>query len=331
MSDATKGKLALYWAASCGGCEIAVLAINEKILDVAAAVRHRLLARRRRRQGPRRGEACPTASIDVCLFNGGIRTSEQEYMAQLLRAKVEGAGGLRLLRPRGLHSRAGQRRPTAAEIFDTVYHDTPSTENPERRRAAAQDRGARRHAAPAGVLRHAADARPDRAGRLLPARLPARGRADLGRDHGDRRGQAAAAGLGDRRRDDRLRRVPADAEREEDQEVLPHLGDHPRRRDVPAGAGPALLRDRHAGRLRRALPAGQLALHRLLRAERGRPRLRGADDDRPGLGDRLERPGGNRPDHPRRHPRPGGQLLPLQPGRQPAAAREGRRDRSSAE
>ena len=35
MSD--KGKLALHWAASCGGCEIAVLGINEKILDVATA------------------------------------------------------------------------------------------------------------------------------------------------------------------------------------------------------------------------------------------------------------------------------------------------------
>ena len=32
-----KGKLALYWAASCGGCEIAVLGIQEKILDVAGA------------------------------------------------------------------------------------------------------------------------------------------------------------------------------------------------------------------------------------------------------------------------------------------------------
>ena len=30
-----KPKLALYWAASCGGCEIAVLGIEEKILDVA--------------------------------------------------------------------------------------------------------------------------------------------------------------------------------------------------------------------------------------------------------------------------------------------------------
>ena len=33
----TKGKLAIYWAASCGGCEISILVIDEKILDVAAA------------------------------------------------------------------------------------------------------------------------------------------------------------------------------------------------------------------------------------------------------------------------------------------------------
>ena len=81
-----KGKLALYWAASCGGCEIAVLAINEKILDVAAlfdivlwpvAIDAKV----------RDVEKMPDGSIDVCLFNGSIRTSEQEYMAQLLRKK----------------------------------------------------------------------------------------------------------------------------------------------------------------------------------------------------------------------------------------------------
>ena len=37
MSEA-KGKLALYWAASCGGCEIAVLGIQEKILANLGAV-----------------------------------------------------------------------------------------------------------------------------------------------------------------------------------------------------------------------------------------------------------------------------------------------------
>ena len=30
-----KPKLALYWASSCGGCEITVVDIEEKILDVA--------------------------------------------------------------------------------------------------------------------------------------------------------------------------------------------------------------------------------------------------------------------------------------------------------
>ncbi len=32
-------------------------------------------------------EAMPDKSIDVCLFNGGIRTSEQEHMAKMLREK----------------------------------------------------------------------------------------------------------------------------------------------------------------------------------------------------------------------------------------------------
>ena len=31
-----KPKFAMYWAAACGGCEIAVLNIHEKILDVDA-------------------------------------------------------------------------------------------------------------------------------------------------------------------------------------------------------------------------------------------------------------------------------------------------------
>ncbi len=37
MSENGKPKFAMYWAASCGGCEIAVLNIGEKILDVDAA------------------------------------------------------------------------------------------------------------------------------------------------------------------------------------------------------------------------------------------------------------------------------------------------------
>ena len=40
----SKPKFAMYWAASCGGCEIAVLNIHEKILDVDASIRGGLLA-----------------------------------------------------------------------------------------------------------------------------------------------------------------------------------------------------------------------------------------------------------------------------------------------
>ncbi|HEY4761184.1 MAG TPA: F420-nonreducing hydrogenase [Thermoguttaceae bacterium] len=82
----SKGKLAIYWAASCGGCEIAVLAIDEKILDVAAAFD--IVMWPCATDGKVRDvEKMPDRSIDVCLFNGSIRTSEQEYMARLLRRK----------------------------------------------------------------------------------------------------------------------------------------------------------------------------------------------------------------------------------------------------
>jgi len=81
-----KLKLALYWAASCGGCDVAVLDINEKILDVAELADivlwpialdfkyHHV-------------EAMEDGSIDVCLFNGSVRNTEQEKIAKLLRAK----------------------------------------------------------------------------------------------------------------------------------------------------------------------------------------------------------------------------------------------------
>ena len=129
MSQATKGKLALYWAASCGGCEIAVLAINEKILDVAAAfdiVFWPVAVDAKVRDV----EKMPDGHIDVCLFNGSIRTSEQEYMAQLLRRKSK------VLVAFGSCAQEGGIPGVAnlnnrQEIFETAYRDTPSTENPD--------------------------------------------------------------------------------------------------------------------------------------------------------------------------------------------------------
>ncbi len=81
-----KLKIAFYWAASCGGCEIAVLDINERILDVvkiadilfwpvALDIKYKDV------------EAMPDKHIDITFFNGSIRNSEQEHMAKVLRAK----------------------------------------------------------------------------------------------------------------------------------------------------------------------------------------------------------------------------------------------------
>ncbi len=88
MAETGKPKFAMYWAASCGGCEIAVLNINEGILDVDAnfdvvfwpvamdAKYHDV-------------EAMADGSITICLFNGAIRNSENEEMAHLLRRKSQ--------------------------------------------------------------------------------------------------------------------------------------------------------------------------------------------------------------------------------------------------
>jgi len=128
--EKNKLKFAFYWAASCGGCEMAVLDINEKILDLVQIadivfwpavmdVKYRDI------------ENMPDGYIDVCFFNGAIRTEEQEYMAKLLRQKSKTLvaygtcsylGGVP-----GLANLADKQ-----EVFEKVYIQTLSTENPNK-------------------------------------------------------------------------------------------------------------------------------------------------------------------------------------------------------
>ncbi|MHB1037313.1 MAG: NADH-quinone oxidoreductase subunit B family protein [Pirellulales bacterium] len=128
MSQA-KGKLALYWAASCGGCEIAVLAMNEKILDVAAAfdiVLWPCVTDGKVRDIERMSDK----SIDLCLFNGAIRTSEQEYMAQLMRAKSKVLVAFGSCAQEGCIP--GLANSTTREaILENSYRETPTTDNPK--------------------------------------------------------------------------------------------------------------------------------------------------------------------------------------------------------
>lgn len=122
-----KLQLAFYWAASCGGCEIAVLDIDEQILDVieladilfwpvAVDVKYKDV------------EAMDDGHIDVCFFNGAIRTEEQEHIAKLLRKKSKilvafGACAVNGGIP-GLANVANRE-----EIFNVSYLDNPSVDN----------------------------------------------------------------------------------------------------------------------------------------------------------------------------------------------------------
>jgi F420-non-reducing hydrogenase small subunit len=124
-----KPKVALYWCASCGGCEEAVVDLAEDILKVVDAVDIILwpVALDFKYKDI---EAMPDKSILVSFINGAIRNSEQEHIVKLLRQKSQlvvafGAcahlGGIP-----GLANIANRK-----EIFETAYKLTPTTANPK--------------------------------------------------------------------------------------------------------------------------------------------------------------------------------------------------------
>ena len=125
MSD--KPKFAMYWAASCGGCEIAVLNIGEKILDVDANfdVVFWPVAMDAKYKDV---EAMEDGSILLCLFNGGMRNQENEEMARLLRRKSKILVSFGSCATEGcIPGLANLCAPS--EIFETAFN-TVSTDNP---------------------------------------------------------------------------------------------------------------------------------------------------------------------------------------------------------
>ncbi len=126
---AEKPKLAAYWSASCGGCEIAIANLHEHILDVAAHFDFMfcpcLLDTKKKDI-----EALPDGAITATLFNGAIRTAENLEMARLLRAKSK------LLIAMGACATSGgvpalSNLTTRKAILRSVYIDNPSVDNPD--------------------------------------------------------------------------------------------------------------------------------------------------------------------------------------------------------
>ncbi len=123
-----KLKIAFYWAASCGGCEIAVLDINEKILDViqiadivfwpvAMDVKYKDV------------ENMADKYIDICFFNGSIRNSEQEHMAKLLRKKSKTLVAFGSCAQEGCIPGLANLHDSK-EILSKVYLESKSISNP---------------------------------------------------------------------------------------------------------------------------------------------------------------------------------------------------------
>lgn len=81
-----KPKLAFYWAASCGGCEITITELGMKLAAIGDQVDIVLwpcLMDFKYSDV----KALDDNEIDVCFFNGAIRSSENEHIAKLLRRK----------------------------------------------------------------------------------------------------------------------------------------------------------------------------------------------------------------------------------------------------
>ncbi len=123
-----KLKLAIYWGAACGGCCVSVLDLHENLLEVIGAadlvfwpialdIKYNDV------------KDMPDGHIDVTLFNGAIRNSENEYMAMLLRKKSKilvGYGSCAQLG--GIPGLANLSKKK--DLMDRIYLDSESTHNP---------------------------------------------------------------------------------------------------------------------------------------------------------------------------------------------------------
>jgi F420-non-reducing hydrogenase small subunit len=123
-----KPKIAICWLGSCGGCDEAVVDINEVLLRVADAVDIILwpVAMDFKYDSVRRMK---NGEIVLSVVNGHVRNSEQEEIAKLLREKSQ------LILAFGACACLGgtpglANLSTKENIFNWVYRDAPTVVNP---------------------------------------------------------------------------------------------------------------------------------------------------------------------------------------------------------
>src|SRR5512133_845452 len=125
---AARPRLALYWHASCGGCEEAVIDLGEALGALLQKVDVVLwpVALDFKRHDV---EALPDGAIDVAFVNGAVRLTEQDDWAQLLRRKA------RIVVAFGACAHMGGvvglgNLAEPQELLDVAYRRLPSISNP---------------------------------------------------------------------------------------------------------------------------------------------------------------------------------------------------------
>jgi len=121
-------RFAMYWAASCGGCDISVINLHDAILDLAEhfdivfwpAIMDAKYAD---------VEAMPDGSIDLTLFSGGIRNTENAELARLLRRKSNILVAFGSCATEGCIPGLANLTTTGA-LLDLVY-EGPTMDNPD--------------------------------------------------------------------------------------------------------------------------------------------------------------------------------------------------------
>jgi F420-non-reducing hydrogenase small subunit len=128
IATGPKPKLAIYGAASCGGCDIAMINVHEHILEIAAAFE--IVLWPTVMDGKYADIAAfPDKAITLTLISGGVRTTENAELVHLLRAKSQILVALGSCAQEGCIpglANLSSRR----QILDTAF-STDSADNPD--------------------------------------------------------------------------------------------------------------------------------------------------------------------------------------------------------
>jgi F420-non-reducing hydrogenase small subunit len=123
-----KPKIAFFWAASCGGCEVSLVNLHERILDIDANFEVFFcpcLVDTKKKDI----ENLADKELAITFFNGAIRNDENEEMAHLLRKKSK------ILIAYGACAMSGgipalSNLSSKEDHLRTIYLDNPSVDNP---------------------------------------------------------------------------------------------------------------------------------------------------------------------------------------------------------